>query len=67
MDIVTKIQRVKNTIEFRMKKFDRDAKRIGKSILSGRDRDIIRTKLELKVCQELEVDYAIYCDMVSQF
>ncbi len=67
MNILKKIERVKTTIEFRMKKFDRDARMIGKSILSGRDRDIIRTRLELKVCQEIGIDYETFCKMSKEF
>lgn len=66
MDISQKIQMVKNTIEFRMKKMDSDATKAGRKLV-GKTRDIIRTKLELKVCSELELDYSVFSDQLNNF
>lgn len=50
------------TVEFRMKALDRKARHFRRPKISGKNRDLIKTKLELKVCKELGMDYGVFCD-----
>ena len=61
------VPRVKNTIKLRLSKIQRDSKMIKNKKISSRELDIIRTKLELKVCNEFQLDYATYCSLAVFF
>ena len=55
-----KLSRAKDMVNFRIDAFKREAKRL-KIKLSERYLDVARTKLEMKVCKELDIEYFDYC------
>ena len=60
-----KINKVNLTVAFRIKAIVRKAKAVGKK-LDNRTLDIFKTRLELKVCKEQEVDFAVFCGFVLE-